>query len=427
MVFGNRILEQRDFQAELQLEKDLQLTKSPINRVPDAVFWVNPDARFLYVNDAACGLVEYSREELLSMTMHDVKPDFSPQDWSKYWKTIKQQGYLYFKSLHWTKEGQSFPMEITFTYMESNSSEYGCILVRNINPILQASLALQRVNEALESKVQQQAVELKDINQQLCREKALRQQLQTALEEEKQLAEYRSHFFSIISHEFRTPLNIISLSTSLLKRHHHHWTDEKKLEYLQRLQTAVANISLLMDEVLSIGRVGDGKLKFDPTPLNPIKFCRDILTEMNLNESTQHSVTFISQGDTPAESLRDAPQGAAKGDRTVCVDQKLLHPILKNLLSNAIKYSPISSTIDLVVSYQDEKVIFQIKDRGIGIPDSDRQQLFKPFHRGGNVGNIPGNGLGLALVKQLVDLHGGQITVVSEVGVGTTFAIALPC
>lgn len=417
MVFGNRILEQRDFQAELQLEKDLQLTEFSMNRVVDTVLWVNPDARFLYVDDAACSLVGYSREELLSMTMHDVKPDFSPQDWSKYWKTIKQQGYLHFESLHWTKEGQSFPLEITFTYMESNGSEYGCILVRNISQILQASLALQKVNEALKCKVQQQAVELKDINQQLNCEKALRQQAEAALEHEKQLAEHFWHFVSMVSHQFRSSLTIISLSTSLLKRHHHHWTDEKKLEYLQRLQTAVGNISLLMDEVLTVGKAEAGKLKFDPIPLNPIQFCRDILTEMNLNESTQHPVTFVSQGDTPAESLRD---------RTVCIDQKLLHPILRNLLSNAVKYSPIGSTIDFILSYQDEKVVFQIKDRGIGIPDRDRQQLFKPFHRGGNVGNIPGNGLGLTLVKKLVDLHGGQISVVSEVGVGTTFAIALP-
>ena len=408
MVFRNRILEQSNFQATLELEKDLQLTKFLINRVADAVFWVNADARFLYVDDAACSLVGYSREELLSMTMHDVKPDFSPQDWSNYWKSIKQQGYLYFESLHWTKEGQTFPLEVTFTYMEYNGTEYGCILVRNISQRKQASLALQRVNEALECKVQQQAVELSDANQQLKREKALRQKAETALEQEKQSEDFW-HFVSMVSHEFRSPLNIISLSTSLLKRHHHRWTEEKKLQYLQRLQTAVENISLLMDEVLTIGRAEAGKLKFDPIPLNPIQFCRQILAEMNLNESTQHPVTFISQGDC-----------------TVCIDQKLLDPILRNLLSNAVKYSPIGSTIDLVLSYQDEKVIFLLKDRGIGIPVADQQRLFKPFHRGGNVGDIPGNGLGLALVKKLVDLHGGQISVVSEVGVGTTFAIALP-
>jgi signal transduction histidine kinase len=80
----------------------------------------------------------------------------------------------------------------------------------------------------------------------------------------------------------------------------------------------------------------------------------------------------------------------------------------------------------LVLSCQDEKVIFQIKDKGIGIPKADQQLLFEPFHRGGNVGDRPGSGLGLAIVKKLVDIHRGQIFVESEVGIGTTCTITLP-
>jgi signal transduction histidine kinase len=108
------------------------------------------------------------------------------------------------------------------------------------------------------------------------------------------------------------------------------------------------------------------------------------------------------------------------------VDKKLLRPILTNLLSNAIKYSPSDSQVDLELSCWDGNLIFQIKDRGIGIPAADRQQLFESFHRGRNVGNIQGTGLGLSVVKKFVDLHGGQINVASEVGVGTTFTVMLP-
>ncbi|WP_373529994.1 ATP-binding protein [Nostoc sp.] len=254
--------------------------------------------------------------------------------------------------------------------------------------------------------------------------KQTEREIRFALEQEKLFNEHRAHFLSMVSHEFRTPLNIISLSTSLLKRHLHRWTEEKKLQYLQRLQTAVEQISQLTDEIFINGKAEVGKLKFEPKPLNPIQFCRDILAEMNLNESNatcsnfgkvrnavapQHTVTLVSQGDC-----------------TVCLDKKLLQPILRNLLSNAVKYSPSDSTIDLVASCQDGEVIFQIKDQGIGISIPDQQRLFKPFHRGANVAQIPGNGLGLALVKKLIDLHGGQITVVSEVGVGTKFTITLP-
>ncbi|MEH1843163.1 MAG: ATP-binding protein [Nostoc sp.] len=470
MVISNRFLEQNNFQIRLLLEKKLQHTKSVIVDMEDAVFWVKPDAKFLYANNAACSLVRYSREELLSMTMYDIKPDFSPAVWSKHWRTIKEQGYLYFESLYGTKEDQTFTVEITIIYLEYNFNEYGCILIRNISQRQQESIVLQKVNEVLEYKVQQLIAELRDVNQQLYREKVLRQQVEMALEQEKLLTEYRAHFFSMLSHEFRTPLNIISLSASLLKRHLHRWTEEKKVQYLQRLEIAVEQISQLMDEIFLNGRAETGKLKFEAKPINLIQLCSDILAEMNLNESNAtclmpgvpfeissceelHHLLLPRESPFRAASpKRESSKGSlcsnngqhnsfpisaspktlhhtvtliSQGDCIVCVDQKLLQPILRNLLSNAVKYSPNGSTIDLIVSRRDEEVIFQIKDRGIGISVADQQRLFKPFHRGTNVGNIPGNGLGLALVKKLVDLHGGQISVASEIGVGTTFTIAL--
>jgi signal transduction histidine kinase len=87
---------------------------------------------------------------------------------------------------------------------------------------------------------------------------------------------------------------------------------------------------------------------------------------------------------------------------------------------------PKASTIELQLIYQPEKIIFKIKDQGIGIPKKDQQQLFSSFHRASNVGNIPGTGLSLAIVKQCVDLHGGTIAVQSQIDVGTTFTVTLP-
>lgn len=226
----------------------------------------------------------------------------------------------------------------------------------------------------------------------------------------EEIGEQKERFVSMICHEFRSSLNMISFSTSLLKRHLHSWSEEKKLQYLQRVQTTVEQLNQLMDEVFIIDTAQARKLKFEPKPLNLIQFCHDILAQMNLSQSNQHTVTFVSQGDCQA----------------VCMDKKLLQPILTNLLSNALKYSPKGSTVDMVLSCQDEKVIFQIKDKGIGISKADQQFLFEPFHRGGNVGDRPGSGLGLAIVKKLVDIHGGQIMVESEVTQGTTFTITLP-
>jgi len=255
--------------------------------------------------------------------------------------------------------------------------------------------------------VQQRTAELKNANEQLCRDIV---EIRATLEQEKELGEQRAHFASMVSHEFRKPLHIISFSTSLLRRHSHQRTEEKELPYLDRIQTAVEQLSQLMDGVLIIGRSDAGKLTFEPKALDLEQFCRNLVAELQLSDSSQHTVTFVSRGDCS----------------TACVDEKLLQPILTNLLDNAIKYSPVGRTVDLALSCLDGEVIFQIKDRGIGIPAADQQRLFEPFYRGKNVGDIAGSGLGLAVVKKLVDIHGGQISVASEVGVGTTFTITLP-
>jgi signal transduction histidine kinase len=109
-----------------------------------------------------------------------------------------------------------------------------------------------------------------------------------------------------------------------------------------------------------------------------------------------------------------------------CMDEKLLRQILGNLLSNAIKYSSQGSDVLFNLVCTSEAAIFQIQDRGIGIPTADQAKMFETFHRASNVGTISGTGLGLAIVKKSVDLHGGKIAFTSQVGVGTTFTVTIP-
>jgi signal transduction histidine kinase len=231
-----------------------------------------------------------------------------------------------------------------------------------------------------------------------------------ALAAEKELCRSKTRFVSMVSHEFRTPLNIISFSTSLLKRHLNQWNETKQLKYLNRLQTAVGQLSSLMDEVLIIGKVEAGKLKFDPQSLNLDSFCHNLLTEINLSQPNCAKINFVNL------SERDL----------ILVDQNLLKLVLLNLLGNAIKYSPADSTIKFTVSCNDEQIIFKIIDRGIGIPEQDRAKIFEPFHRSNNVGDLPGHGLGLAIAKKIVELQSGQIFLAKEVDVGSTFVVKIP-
>ena len=108
------------------------------------------------------------------------------------------------------------------------------------------------------------------------------------------------------------------------------------------------------------------------------------------------------------------------------MDEKLLRSILENLLTNAIKYSPPGSNIDFSLGCDQGQAIFQIRDEGIGIPPEDLPRLFEPFHRGKNVENIPGTGLGITVVKKYLDVQRGKIVLDSQVGVGTTVTVTIP-
>ncbi len=240
--------------------------------------------------------------------------------------------------------------------------------------------------------------------------KLIEEDTSNALKQEKELSELKSRFITMTSHEFRTPLTTILLSAELLKDYGQNWSEEKKVEHLQRIQVSGEQITNLLNDVLLLGKAEAGKLECQASPLNLSKFCNDLVEEIQLGSGSKHMIVFVEEGECT----------------TTCIDEKLLRPILSNLLSNAIKYSPTSSIIQVTVACQKEEVIFQVEDSGIGIPPEDLQRLFEPFHRAKNVGTIPGTGLGMAIVKKSVDSHGGQITVKSEVGVGTVFTVTLP-
>lgn len=234
-------------------------------------------------------------------------------------------------------------------------------------------------------------------------------EVRQALEQAKQLSEIKERFVSMLCHQFRTPLNIVSFSADLLKRHVNKWTEDKQLPYLGHIQVAVEQIGLLLDEILNFGKLEAAKLNFEPKELDIEEFCGDLVVQMQLASSNQKQITFINNC-----------------DRLVYLDKKLLEPILTNLLSNAIKYSSKGSTVKFEIACVGETIEFQITDFGIGIPERDRVKLFEPFYRASNVGDLPGTGLGLAMVKMLVEVHGGHISVISEVGKGSTFTVVLP-
>ena len=275
-------------------------------------------------------------------------------------------------------------------------------------------LVKRQVNSQLLVRSLYYAIERKQMSESL---RELNKTLETRVEERtaelmkaKEINQLKSEFVSMLSHDFRNPLNAILLSAGFLQHHEKKLTQEKKHAHYQLIRSAIKNMAQLLDEALVLGKADAGKFEFRPTPLALKLFCHDLVEELKLNIGEKHQLVFTTSG-VFVEALWD---------------ENLLRHILTNLLANAIKYSPEGGIIRFELIGQEKTVIFRIQDQGIGIPEEDQERLFQPFHRASNVEAIPGTGLGLAIVKRCVEAHGGEISVESEEGVGTTFTVRLP-
>ena len=231
-----------------------------------------------------------------------------------------------------------------------------------------------------------------------------------ALARERELSELKSSFVSMISHEFRTPLEVILSSSDILDAYLDRLLPTERAEHLAAIQEAVRRMSSMIEDVLLLGRFESDRQRFAPDDLHLTALCRRLVDEML--SATVHRCPIALDVD-PSLTLARA-------------DEKLLRHVLTNLLSNAVKYSSPGSPVRLRLRREGVNAVFLIEDQGLGIPSSDQSHLFEAFHRGRNAGQIPGTGLGLVIVKRSVDLHGGTIQFSSVEGQGTTFTVCIP-
>ena len=219
-------------------------------------------------------------------------------------------------------------------------------------------------------------------------------------------SESRARLVSMAYHDLNTPLTTIQLSAEMLEDSEP-GTPNKNVA---RIKKAVSNMSELLEEILMLSKAESGKVSLSLNQLNVTDFCTSILEELQPIVTQKHVLKFLAKTEPLYANL----------------DAKMLHNLLTNLLSNAIKYSPNGGTVSLELSCENQQIIFGVRDEGIGMTAEYQEKLFQQFERGTNVGQIKGSGLGLCIVKHIVDLHGGTISVESAIGKGTTFIVALP-
>lgn len=231
-----------------------------------------------------------------------------------------------------------------------------------------------------------------------------------ALAHEKELSELKSRFVAMVSHEFRTPLGIITSSAEILEAYLNRLTEEDRRANLRDITDATRHMARMMEEVLLLGRVEAGHMTCRPGPLDLSIFGQRLVDEVTSTTNARCRIRFSAQESLPV----------------ALADESLLRHIFTNLLNNASKYSPVGSPIDFEVEARETMALFTVRDRGIGIPEADARLLFQAFHRGRNVGDTPGTGLGMSIVKRCVELHGGRLSFESQEGHGTTFTVLLP-
>jgi PAS domain S-box-containing protein len=234
-------------------------------------------------------------------------------------------------------------------------------------------------------------------------------ELEQSLENEKELNLIKTRFIQMVSHEYRTPLTVILSASSLLQNYMDKMTEEQKDKQFNNITHSVSTMTNLLDDVLMIGKSELGK-SLDILDFDLVNTVKSISENIMFIDNNKHKLVF----DMP-ERLK------------IKSDKRLVDHIVNNLIMNAVKYSPKQKDVYVKVNEIDSnRFEFVVKDKGIGIPKEDLDNIFDSFYRSSNTGSIEGTGLGMSIVKKSIDSLQGTIQIESEESQGTKVSVILP-
>lgn len=407
---------------ERQLREREQWLATTLKSIGDAVITTDSQGLVTFMNPVAEALTRWKQEEVLGNELNQVFHAINEKTRQVVENPVKlalEAGVTVGLDNHTlliAKDGSEIPIDDSAAPIKNDAGNIlGAVLVfHDVTEQQRVKALLERTNEELEVRVAESITQLRETNEQLrqeiARRRGLEEELRSALAKERELNELKSRIIATVSHEYRTPLTTILSSADILEHYDSRLTAEKKKNHFQRIQSSIKYLTKLVEDMLFVHQAEIGNLEFNPAPLDVERVASEIVNEFHGNSTSQQSINFECQGIC----------------RNAFLDEKLLQLILRNLLSNAIKYSPKTSPVRLELSCELNQIVLRVSDQGIGIPAGEKSLLFNPFFRGSNIGVTPGVGLGLVIIKECVDLHGGEIFVESEVGKGTTFTVTLP-
>lgn len=381
----NAIAKKKQEKAEKELIESEQKLRKILHNAIDAVITIDREGVITEWNRQAESIFGFTADEALGKTLLEtIIPPIH--------REAHKRGMQHFFK---TGEGPVLNQKIEITALRKNGEEF---------PVAMAIIPVENKGYFTFTAF------LSDITIQ----KQVQEEMQKALEKERELNELKSRFVSMTSHEFRTPLTTIKQNADLISfqlegQHPDDFPRYKK--FLDRIDGDLNRVTSLMNDILMLGKIEAGRINMKKSSTDLVQF-------------VERLVNKHSEADSKGRKIKMEVVGVP---REVSIDSSLMEHVFSNLLSNALKYSPNSEAPEVQVAFNELKSVrVSIKDYGIGIPQKDLKGLFGSFYRATNVKNIQGTGLGLSIVKEFTELHGGTITVDSEENKGSEFTVELP-
>lgn len=406
--------------AEQAIRKEKEVAQMYLDIAPVIFLVLDTKGNISLINQSGCRILGYSENELIGKNWMELflLEDDRPAAHDRFHKLINnlEQFPPVFENNIYTREGNKLTISWRYTIIRDEKGNPVAVLnagqdiserKKQQELIERTNKELNTLNEQLEDRVANRTQQLDEAVRKL---EASRQELSVALEKEKQLGELKSRFVTMASHEFRTPLSTILSSVTLISKYNEPEQEEKRLKHIQRIKNSVGNLTSILNDFLSLGKLEEGKIGCSPTSFSITSFSGDIINELREITKKGQEIHYEHKGP----------------DADVYLDKNLTRNICLNLLSNAIKYSEEGKQIRFSTSINNEKLVIGIEDQGMGIPESEQEHLFERFFRAGNASNIQGTGLGLNIVKKYTELMNGDVSFRSELNKGSIFTVELP-
>jgi PAS domain S-box-containing protein len=399
--------------------KELELKKlsSAVEQSPLSIIITDVEGNIEYVNNYFTEKTGYTLNEVKGKNPRFLSTGkHSKEFYKRMWDTIKSG--LVWEGLFYNvkKNGQKFWERAVISPVKDDKNRIVNFVAvkQDITEDILKEEQLDQYRKNLEKLVDQRTEEIKRANLELVEqikiEKLLEKQLQEALIKEKELNELKTKFFASVSHEFRTPLAGVLSSTQMIRRYGKSWTQEKLDSHYQNIELLVSKLTELLDDILLISRADREILKNEPKPEDVEALFRGIIQQVSSSLPENRKIVF--------ENLCLS--------QVMNLDSKLINHIVINLLTNAIKFGFDNTDIFLTLLQEENDLIVKVKNRGIGIPEDDLENIFEPFYRSSNSISIKGTGLGLNIVKRCVDIVNGKISVESKLNEETIFTVRIP-